>query len=103
MAKGFLDGYKTYDTSKGFGNPKKWEKAFYQRMNKEDAEAVLKEQTDSPYFILSIKEGATKSDIKAAFRKLISEWHPDKNPERVKEAEEMSKKIIAAYTILTTD
>lgn len=101
MAKRFLDGYKTYNTSDGFGNAKKWKETFYQRMRKEDAEIILTHQAETPYSILGLERGATMAEIKKAFRKLISEWHPDKNQHRLKEAEEMSKKIIAAYTLLT--
>jgi DnaJ-class molecular chaperone len=100
MAKGFLDGYKTYDTSKGFGSPKDWKKAFKNRMGTEEAETILKGQEQTPYEILSIEKGATKEAIKKAYRKMIMRWHPDKNQNRITEAEEMSKKIIAAYTLL---
>lgn len=101
MGKGFLDGYKTYDTSNGFGNARKWQEAFQQRINKDDAKRILKDQNETPHQILGVKKNATSAEIKKAFRRLISEWHPDKNQHRLKEAEEMSKKIIAAYSILT--
>ena len=99
--KNFLDGYKTYDTSGGYGNPKKWRSALHQRMSREDAEAELQKKGDDPYSVLGIHKTASPREIKAAFRKLITEWHPDLNPHRVQEAEEMSKQIIAAYTVLT--
>ena len=102
MAKGFLNGYKTYDTSKGFGNAEKWKKAFHQRMTGDQARAILGEKSQTPFEILGIAQDANKETIKKAFRKLIMLWHPDKNPGREKEAEERSKQIIAAYTLLTT-
>lgn len=101
MAKGFLDGYNTYDPSNGYGNAGKWREAFRQRMNKEDATAILQEQQETPYQILGVAANATKAEIKKAFRTLITLWHPDKNQHRIQEAEAMSKKIIAAYTILS--
>lgn len=101
MAKGFLDGYQTYDTSGGFGNSQDWKGAFRQRMSKEDAEEVIKTQNDTPHSILGISPTATKTEIKKAFRRLITEWHPDRNQHRIEEAEQQSKKIIAAYSILT--
>ncbi|WP_214226665.1 J domain-containing protein [Pedobacter sp. B4-66] len=101
MGKGFLDGYKTYDTSKGYGSPKQWQEAFEERMNPEDAEMVLINQTQSPHEILGVKANATAGEIKKAFRKLIMEWHPDRNENRIDEAKEMSQKIIAAYSLLT--
>jgi DnaJ-class molecular chaperone len=101
--KGFMDGYRSYDTSQGYGNAKQWRNAFQARMSKDEAEAILRDETESPYSILGVSPGATKDQIKKAFRKKITEWHPDKNQYRVTEAEAMSKKIIAAYTALTND
>ncbi|MCS3801090.1 J domain-containing protein [Niastella sp. OAS944] len=101
MARGFLDGYKTYDTSKGFGNAKQWNNAFRERMSKEDATAILQEQQETPWAILGVSTSATKAEIKKAFRLMIIQWHPDKNQHRLPEAEAMSKKIIAAYTMLS--
>lgn len=101
MAKGFLEGYKTYDTSKGYGDSKKWRKAFQQRMTKAEARDVLKEVAETPYALLGVERDATQDTIKKAFRKLMMQWHPDRNAERWQEAEEMSKKLIAAYNLLT--
>lgn len=96
----FLSGYATYDTSDGFGNPKEWRKAFKARMTGQEAKAILKEQSDTPWAILGVKQGASKTEIKAAFRRLIKIWHPDRNPHNIVNAERMSKIIIAAYTTL---
>lgn len=56
----------------------------------------------SPYEALNLEKNTTKSDIKKAYYKLAREWHPDtykgNNPE---EAEEMFKKINAAYELLS--
>jgi DnaJ-class molecular chaperone len=101
MGKGFLDGYKTYDTTKGFGNPIEWQKAFKSRMGKEEAETILQGQEQTPYEILGVATVATQTEIKKAYRKMIMVWHPDLNQHRLSEAEEMSKKIIAAYSLLT--
>lgn len=98
--KGFLDGYKTYDTSNGFGNPKQWRASFRERMSKEEAAEVVTASRETPHSILGIVPGATQQEIKKAYRKQIAEWHPDYNPHRLQEAEEMSRKIIAAYTVL---
>ena len=103
MAKGFMDGYKTYDTSEGYGSPRDWKKAFNDRMSKEEAEEAL--GTDDPYVILGLKQGATKSSytkaqIQKAYRTLAKIWHPDLNPHRVEEATMKMKKINAAYSLL---
>ncbi|TXJ25033.1 MAG: J domain-containing protein [Chitinophagaceae bacterium] len=70
-------------------------------MSKDDATAILQQQQETPYQILGVSANATKAEIKKAFRTLIILWHPDKNQHRIQEAEAMSKKIIAAYTILS--
>jgi DnaJ-class molecular chaperone len=101
MAKGFLDGYKTYDTSKGMGNAKKWKQSLYQRMSREEATAIFNNDTNAAYCLLGLVPGATVAQIKKAYRRLALQWHPDTNPHRIAEAEEMMKKIIAAYTLLT--
>ncbi len=98
--KGFLDGYETYDTSEGYGNEEEWRKAFGERMGKKEADEVLDKHKETPHSILGLSPTADSSEIKKAFRELIMKWHPDKNPDRTLEAEEMSKKIIAAYSLL---
>jgi preprotein translocase subunit Sec63 len=100
MAKGFKDGYETYDTSGGFGNAKQWRQTFRERMTKDEAKRVIHAQQQTPHEILGIATSAGQSEIKKAFRRLIGEWHPDRNQHRIEKAEEMSKRIIAAYTIL---
>lgn len=100
--KDFLEGYKTYDTSNGFGNPKKWREAFRQRMSKEEAKEIIEQADETPYSILGISEYASPSELKRAYRKMLMEWHPDKNQHRIEEAELMTKKIIAAYVTLTS-
>lgn len=96
--KGFLDGYKTYDTSNGFGNESEWKDAFNQRMGYGEAKTIL--SNDDPYSILGLVYGATLSEIKTAYRKLAKIWHPDVNKEY--DTTEKMQKIIAAYTILTS-
>lgn len=92
--------YKTYDPDKeGFGSKQQWRETFHKRMGADEAEKIIKEQPDSPFVILGVERDATDEMIKKAFRKLILFWHPDKNPSP--EADLMTKKIIAAYTILT--
>jgi hypothetical protein len=96
--KGFMDGYKTYDTSNGFGNPREWRASFNKRMSLNEATEILSER--NPYSILEIAETNVVSVIKKAFRKLAMKWHPDKNQGNEKEAGEKMKEILAAYTVL---
>jgi hypothetical protein len=98
---GILDGYKTYDTSDGFGSRKQWQKAFNQRISPEEAAEILKNQTDTPEQLLGIKKNQySAQDISIAYRMKMKEWHPDVNPHREVEATEMCKKINAAYILL---
>ncbi len=98
--KDFLNGYETYDTKSGFGNANKWKKAFKERMSNDEAQKIIAQDNRAPHSILNVSKNATLQEIKKAFRSLMMQWHPDRNPHRVQEAEAMSKKIIAAYTLL---
>ena len=57
----------------------------------------------SYYEILEIDWSATPQQIHAAFRSKSKRWHPDKNPANKVEAEEMSKKINEAHSVLSDD
>ena len=50
--------------------------------------------------ILELDEYATMQQIKDSFKRLIKQWHPDKNQKDVKRAEEKTKNIITAYKII---
>ena len=54
------------------------------------------------YEVLGIQKGASKDDIKKAYRKLAIQYHPDKNPGN-KEAEEKFKEATEAYEVLADD
>jgi DnaJ-class molecular chaperone len=52
------------------------------------------------YQVLGVPENASQDDIKAAFRELAFQFHPDVNPGREKEAGEKFKGINEAYGVL---
>jgi molecular chaperone DnaJ len=54
------------------------------------------------YEVLGLGKTAQKDEIKAAYRKLAMQYHPDKNPDN-KEAEEKFKEATEAYEILSDD
>lgn len=55
------------------------------------------------YEILGVPRGASKEEIKRAYRRLAKKYHPDLNKDNPKAAEEMFKKISEAYEVLVDD
>ncbi|MEO0400314.1 MAG: J domain-containing protein [Pseudomonadota bacterium] len=53
----------------------------------------------NPYTVLGVAPSATDSEIRAAFRKLAKEHHPDRNPGD-KTSEDRFKEVSAAFDIL---
>jgi len=95
--RGFLDGYRTYDDSKGRGSPDEWRAAFGKRMGIDEANEILGD--DSPWAVLGIRPGATGREIKRAWRRQAHRWHPDRNG-GCESAAERFKKAKAAYVRL---
>lgn len=95
-----MDVYKKrYDPEvEGYGSSTQWRKAFNKRMSLDEAKSHIKDQ--SPYSILEVDKDSDWNIVRKAFRKLAMKWHPDKNPDNIKEAEEKMKSILAAYTII---
>ena len=67
----------------------------------ESIKAMFYKSSDRAYKILEIEETATKSEIKAAYRKMAKKYHPDKvlhlGKEHQKGAEEKFRKVQEAY------
>ncbi len=55
------------------------------------------------YKVLDISETATDTEIKNAYKKLAKKWHPDKNLDNRKRAEQMFNIISEAYQILSNN
>ena len=52
-----------------------------------------------PYKVLNLEQGATKEEIKEAYKKLALKWHPDRHQDNP-EAEEKFKEINSAYQLI---
>lgn len=55
------------------------------------------------YAVLGINSGASRSEIKKAYRQKAMEHHPDRNPERIEDAHVKMKQIVVAWTVLKND
>lgn len=52
------------------------------------------------YEVLGVDRGASREEIKKAFRRLALRYHPDRNPQNQKQSEEQFKEINEAYQVL---
>ena len=95
---------KTYNPeAEGYGDVRQWRGHFYQRMGWEEARRVIEQQERTPRQILAVGPTATWAEIKTAFRRAALDSHPDRaamNGMTVEAAEELFKKISAAYAVL---
>jgi molecular chaperone DnaJ len=53
------------------------------------------------YEVLGVGRSAPADDIKSAYRKAALKWHPDRNPENKREAEEKFREASEAYAVLS--
>ena len=99
-----LEGYRTYDPRvEGYGSAREWRAEFNATMGLDEARRRVGHRT--PYHILGIGVDASQVAIKAAFRRMSMEFHPDRaviNRMTVDEATERFKEIVAAYTVLSS-
>ena len=53
------------------------------------------------YEVLGVAKPSSETEIRKAYKKLALKWHPDKNPDNIKEAEDRFKEIGEAYVCLS--
>ena len=53
------------------------------------------------YTVLELVKPSNENEIRKAYKKLALKWHPDKNPDNIKVAEEKFKEIGEAYAVLS--
>ncbi|KAI0564409.1 Chaperone J-domain containing protein [Gracilaria domingensis] len=64
----------------------------------------VRQGTDIDFYnILGINSGASRAEIKKAYRQKAMEHHPDRNPNNVEEAHVRMKQIVVAWTVLKDD
>lgn len=87
--------YGTYEGESG--NPDQWKRFFEQATySREKSLGILVGTIETPYEILGISYGASVDQIKAAFRRKVLIYHPDKGGDR-----EKFEKVMAAYSLLS--
>ncbi|KAF4078008.1 hypothetical protein AMELA_G00194570 [Ameiurus melas] len=77
--------------------------SYYEESWKKVLEIILNEYSKreiEAMKVLSVSEGATLEEIAHSYRELAKLWHPDRNPNKKQEAEEMFIKINEAYETL---
>jgi len=53
------------------------------------------------YEVLGVAKNASPEDVKRAYRRMAIKYHPDKNPDNKKEAEQKFKECAEAYEVLS--
>ena len=96
-----LDGYKTYDDSRGHGSAREWRAAFAETMGLDEARSHVGQ--DTPESILGIATGVAWSAVVSAYRACALACHPDRCASHglpLATATERFKRLVAAFTIL---
>lgn len=58
------------------------------------------QEIDEGRRLLELPERASMREIKAAYRRLLGQWHPDRCAEGEGQCEEMTRRLIGVYEVL---
>jgi hypothetical protein len=98
---------KRYDpTADGYGETKEWVAKFGERMGYEEAVSVIRATSETPRKILGLGAYTTWDEVRAVYRVLIRNSHPDRCAETgltMEQAIETCRKINAAYAVLARE
>ena len=89
-----------YAQEEGAEEEKIEETAPQEESRKEKAEKYVYCESDNCYDLLGVKKDAGGLPIKRAYRKLASEWHPDKNTDP--RAKTLFQKYANTYEVLSS-
>ena len=74
---------------------------YHHQYSKQSYSSITSDPNNDDYYaVLGVDTQASQDDIKKAYRKLALEYHPDRNQDNLKTAEEKFKNISAAYQVL---
>lgn len=73
----------------------------YSQRNVNFITSLVSTMSDDYYEVLQVPRTATEDDIRKGYRRQALRWHPDKNPDNKKEAEETFKLVSEAYEVLS--
>jgi len=94
-----------YDPSvDGYGNPDQWREAFRARMGLEEAQKVC--GTRSARGILGLSPLCTWEEVKAAYKKGMLQYHPDRIASTnisLEEATRKTRELNAAFALLAKE
>ena len=100
--KKYLENYKEYhNIERSQTSQKHYENAKKKYELYNEIQQFLKKDENDYYNLLGVKSDATQKQIRDAYTKLITKFHPDRT--KIKESNIVSRNIQRAYTVLSNN